>query len=502
MIGRIYRGGDIGGLIYYLYGPGKANEHENPHLVAAWDADTPAGLATLEPVILSGQGAHATRAFAPLVTSMELATALREGSINGRMVWHCPLRNDAADRTLTDAEWGEIARDVMHRTGIASRGDAGGCRWIAVRHDDDGIHIAAVLARQDGRAARTDNDFLRVREACQAAEKKYGLTITAPADRTAATHTTRPERERATRTGHAVAAREWLRTEVQHAAAASRDPVEFLDRLRAVGVVVRERRDAQEQLTGYAVGRLEPGHETVLFGGGKLAADLSLPRLKARWEAAGPGPAGAVIVDAQDRRALWGQATHAAGHAAEIVRAQSAGDPDSAGDAALAAAEVLSAASRLVEGEQGGPLGNAARDYDRAARDTFGRTPAGTEAGLLLRAAALAMARASGNSPQSREAAHVALLVAQITTLSLAVARLRQAQGRTAQAQAARRAASELGAATAQWTERADIFVSSRQPMPPAQTNAPPPSQPPAARPAAVGRAPAPPARNTGGRGH
>ncbi len=37
MIGRVYRGGDVGGLLRYLYGPGRHNEHENPHLVAAWD---------------------------------------------------------------------------------------------------------------------------------------------------------------------------------------------------------------------------------------------------------------------------------------------------------------------------------------------------------------------------------------------------------------------------------------------------------------------------------
>ena len=42
--------------------------------------------------------------------------------------WHCSLRNAEGDRVLSDAEWAEIAEDLMDRTGIARRGDHGGCR--------------------------------------------------------------------------------------------------------------------------------------------------------------------------------------------------------------------------------------------------------------------------------------------------------------------------------------------------------------------------------------
>ncbi len=77
MIGRVYRGGDVGGLLRYLYGPGRHNEHENPHLVAAWDLTSPGELATLEPRVLSGEGARAVRDFRAMTGSLELATALR-----------------------------------------------------------------------------------------------------------------------------------------------------------------------------------------------------------------------------------------------------------------------------------------------------------------------------------------------------------------------------------------------------------------------------------------
>lgn len=390
------------------------------------------------------------------------------------MVWHCPLRVAPGDRSLTDAEWAQVARDVLHRTGIARQGDPGGCRWIAVRHDADSIHLVAVLARQDGSAARVSNDYRRVREVCLAAEGRYGLAGTAPADRTAATHTTRAEVEKANRAAAtsgggvgAVPARDWLRGQVQHAAAGARDPREFLDRLRVAGVVVRERRAPDGSLAGYAVGRREPGTDPVLFGGGKLAPDLTLPMLQARWAAAGGGlvaAAGAPSAPTLDRAQLWKQATEAAADAAEQVR-QHAGSGDSgamagAGDAAAAAAEVLTAASRLIEGETGGPLTQAARDCDRAARDVRGRLPQPTLAGSMLRNAALQLAR-SGKAGRD-EAAQIALLVAQIGNLSVPVSRLREAQGRTAQAAAARRAGQVADSAD-RWAGEVRTLIAERQ---------------------------------------
>lgn len=64
---------------------------------------------------------------------------------------------------------------------------------------------------------------------------------------------------------------------MQYAAAGAREAGEFLDRMRVAGVVVRERREPDGALSGDAVGRRGPGSEPVLFDGGKLAPDLSLP---------------------------------------------------------------------------------------------------------------------------------------------------------------------------------------------------------------------------------
>ncbi len=463
MIGRVYRGSKVGGLVRYLYGPGRHNEHVDQRLVACWSGADAQALAVVEPEWT----AAGERNYRGLIAELEAPMAYAE-RLAANPVWHCPLRTAPGDRVLTDTEWADVAADLMHRTGIALRGDEGACRWIAVRHDTESIHVVAVLARQDGAPARIPHDYRRVRDTCLAAEQKYGLTVTAPADKTAATHTTRAEVERAARTGHALPARDWLREQVQHAAAGAREPREFLDRLRVAGVVVRERHDPDGRLSGYAVSRREPGKDTVFYGGGKLAADLSLPKLQARWAAAGGGsaPAGAgPSAPIGDRAALWSQATQAAAQAAEQVRQHSSStasaDLVSAGDAAAAAAEVLTAASRLIEGDDGGPLTRAARDYDRAAREVRGRLPEPTVAGTLLRTAALQMAR--GTRSHRSEAAQILMLVAQIGRLSQSVAALREAQGRSAQAAAARRAALQVGDAAEHWSAESSALVAAAQ---------------------------------------
>ena len=168
----------------------------------------------------------------------------------------------------------------MHRTGLARSGDDEAVRWIAVRHASDHIHIVATLARQDGARPRIWNDFYRVREACQSVERRYGLRVTAPGDRTASRRPTRAANEHARRRGWEEPARTMLRRAVHTAAAGTGSEQEFFVRLEMVGLLVRKRFSQREpgQVTGYAVAR--PGHVNgqgapVWFGGGKLAAELA-----------------------------------------------------------------------------------------------------------------------------------------------------------------------------------------------------------------------------------
>jgi hypothetical protein len=290
VIGKVVRGRNAARLLYYLYGPGKANEHTDPHLVAGFgDPDE------LEPE-RRPDGSRDLRRLAGVLTQ---PLALVTGSSDGKPVWHCSVRAAPEDRMLSDAEWARVAAAVMDRTGLARHGDEFGVRWVAVRHAPDHIHLVATLARQDGIRPGTWNDFYRVRDACHDAERWFGLRSTAPADRTAARRPARAEAEQAARRGWAETPRTTLRREVAAAAGGSSTEQEFFAYLGRAGVVVRKRYSTTNpgQVTGYAVGL--PHHTSkaggvVWYGGGKLAADLTLPKLHARWttspeECLGPG---------------------------------------------------------------------------------------------------------------------------------------------------------------------------------------------------------------------
>ena len=160
------------GACYYLYGPGLANEHADPHLVAGFSDP-----ADLEPE----RRRDGTRDFRRLAGLLEQPLAGLRGRGYDKPVWHCAIRAAPEDRMLSDAEWALVATRVMHRTGLAPDGDDLGVRWVAVRHAADHVHIVATLARQDGRRASTWNDSYRVREACHDAERRFGLRPTAGA---------------------------------------------------------------------------------------------------------------------------------------------------------------------------------------------------------------------------------------------------------------------------------------------------------------------------------
>ena len=295
-----------------MYGPGQANEHTDPHLVAGFGDPQ-----ELEP----DRRADGSRDLRRLTGLLLQPLALDPFGGPEKPVWHCSVRAAPGDRVLSDAEWGQVAASVVERTGFAPEGDDRAVRWVAVRHAADHIHIVATLARQDGGRVKTWNDFFRVREACRAAERRLGLTATAPADRTAAKRASRAETEQAARRGWDEAPRVTLRREVCAAAAGAGSEREFFARLEQAGVLVRKRLSTVHpgEVTGYAVGLAD--HTTkdgsiIWYGGGKLAADLTLPKLRARW--AGPATAqslGAPVHGVMARAVLRARVTVAAGQA-------------------------------------------------------------------------------------------------------------------------------------------------------------------------------------------
>jgi hypothetical protein len=125
VIGKVIRGTNAGRLLCYLYGPGRANEHTDPHLVAGFGDP-----ADLEPE-RRPDGSRDLRPLTALLTQPLVALA-RPGY--AKPVWHCAVRAAPGDRLLSDAEWAQVATAIMDRTGLAPVDDDQGVRWVAVRH--------------------------------------------------------------------------------------------------------------------------------------------------------------------------------------------------------------------------------------------------------------------------------------------------------------------------------------------------------------------------------
>jgi hypothetical protein len=453
----------MGRLLRYLMGPGQANEHTNQRVIATWD-----GAPHLHQPPRTGSvcgfdvraltedlNDPALAAGVPLQPAPGVNDTRRRGP-----VWHCSLRNAPGDRVLSDAQWTEVVEDLLDRTGLAGRDDPGACRWVAVRHAEDHVHVAVMLVRQDtGRRVHPWRDYYRAREVCQDAERRFGLTSTAPADRTAARRSTRAEQQKAARRGADETSRAWLRRAARTAAVQAQDPEEFFRRLADLGVLVRPRQAPPGHLVGYAVaapGDVNAEGQPVWFGGRKLAPDLSLPALRARWRSAEPAPD--PIPPAPHEYAMVGRAERAAAvqHATAAARDATGalggdpvgGDPLAGSAVAHATADLLAALCSVTR-RSTNPVPRAVSDeFDRAARTPDlrhlsqpGRWP--PVAGELRRAAwrlaaARSVTRGRDDDPGTAELmVAVALLIAEI-------AAYHEQRRHLAQAVAARRTARVL----------------------------------------------------------
>src|ERR1700735_1992819 len=82
VIGKVVRGSDARRLLYYLYGPGRANEHADPRLVAGFSDP-----GDLEPPF-RGDGSRDFRRLAGLLAQPLAALAVAG---HERPVWHCSV---------------------------------------------------------------------------------------------------------------------------------------------------------------------------------------------------------------------------------------------------------------------------------------------------------------------------------------------------------------------------------------------------------------------------
>ncbi|GHI94200.1 MULTISPECIES: relaxase/mobilization nuclease domain-containing protein [Streptomyces] len=440
MVPKIRRGSRTHGLLAYLYGPGKRDEHIDPHLVGSWDGFAP------DPGRDTSPGPDPKVTLARLAAALDLRVKQAGTKAPAEHVWHCSVRTDPGDRTLTDAEWNTVARRLLHAVNLAPEGDPDGCRWIAVRHADDHIHILATMVRGDLRRPRMNYDFKKAQAECRRIEKEMGLRRLKPGDGTGAKTPTSAERFKAERTGRPEAPRETLREAVRQALAGAATEEEFFTRLREAGLRVKMRTAPSGDAIGYNIalpGDRNRHGEPIWYPGSKLAPDLSLPKIRLRLAG---GVAERATPPAAGGRADWSpparerrSATGVAERAAVLLDSD-----DEAAAQLVGVGELLDAVAQTSPATTRAELGAAARAFERATRSHVRAERADTRA---LRSAARGIVQAGGALGRGEDGGTTAMLVSTLVLVTLAAARWHSARGHAQQAHASRQAAEHLRAA-------------------------------------------------------
>lgn len=479
---NVVRGDRMAGLMTYLTGPGRSNEHSDPHLVAG----DPAMLAWHDDAELSRDGALA---IARHLDRPRTATGVE---VPGGHVWHCSLSLRAEEGALSDEQWRAVAEDFVRAMDFDdAEGTKAPCRWVAVRHGvstngNDHIHLVVNLVREDGTKASVHNDFKRAQTAARALEVKHGLepleSATAeratrgydPAEREAqARARARAKYERSTPSSTPgaptwatlsgadrkarVAAemrtdqpRYLLALRVRGCATASTDEAEFVRRMRRSGLLVRPRfADGRtDVVTGYSVAeRPAAGERPIWYGGGHLARDLTLPRLRDGWP---DTPTGASEAAAEWSAAKRGRRVVAPGRETttpdpeawtrqndelrglvERLRAVPVEDRDTWATVARQTAGAFAAWSNATE-DAPGDLAAAADALSRSAQ-TYGRTVRPSKAGTVAISGAAMLLASAARGGQGTVAQ--AAMIRQLLRLTQAVyeAAAAAAQARHAQ---------------------------------------------------------------------
>lgn len=459
------RGTRLRGLIEYLYGVGRQDEHTNPHLVAAWD-----------PAMLESAMDKAGRGV--LVAEMEAPRRLFDVDVAKGPVYHVAISVHVDDGELGDEAWQKVAQRTADKLGFTARDERAGCRWVAVHHGastggQDHIHFVADLVREDGTVAEVGtSDYYALAEMRKEMEAELGLRVRTGANRHGERGLHQGEMAAAARRGRPEPDRHALARRVRSAAAGARDETEFVGRLRRDGVLVRPRWATGERRGGRAVGysvALRPpvraGQATekvIWYGGGRLARDLSLPALRQRWTENGTTQDGAEQQGQgqwrpsgwrrdpssriEQRQVLRPQAWEAAGAAVAQTRARlaavDASDIQGWASAAREAAGGLSAMAGRLQPGQRAELARAADALARAGQVPRGgrrghRDPALVMLGGVARVATDAFLVARGGQVATLT------LLNEMAELAADVGRAQQAVGRLAEGSASLAAAEQ-----------------------------------------------------------
>ncbi|TQF04381.1 hypothetical protein E6W39_21855 [Kitasatospora acidiphila] len=416
----------------YLYGPGRRNEHTDPHLVASWDGFAP------DP----GRDPEAT--LAQLRDILDLHVVRYNRPVN-KHVYHRMVRADPSDRNLSDQEWGDIARRIVAAAGIAPDGDPDGCRWIAVHHGDNHIHILATVVRADLTQARLRGDQYRTETELTEIERQYGLKdlsdTRTPEYRAAIPKRAKsPELRKAERLGQEETERAQLRAGVRRALAGAATEEEFLAGLTVQGIQFEIRRLPSGDASGYkfALPTGDPGGP-VWFSGSKLAADLTLPKIHERF-AIGVDLPSPSRPDDQGRPATvrYRASTITDRAAATIDDDPRTGQVAAVVSGAIEVLDTLALTSPVLSRKE---INQAARALEYTA---VARTRAARGEVRAMRSAARGLLYGGRAGGSGEEGAAAATILSSLVLLAIVIAKWHAAQGHQCQAEAAHTAAAHL----------------------------------------------------------
>jgi hypothetical protein len=456
VIGKITKGIRVRGLLEYLWGPGKAEEHTNPRIVAGYD----------DPAVLA-PGRDAADPDRVLLAELAAKLDAPQEALGDRgvaeYVFQCSLSLPSDDREVSDDEWQRIAEQFVQRMGLAGDEERAGCRWIAVHHGrsvngNDHIHIVVTRATEDGEAVWMRGEYKLAQRVIDELEDEFNLLKRTPgrAGATPRQPTSRAEVDQARTSGDGIPDRDVLRLEVRAALAGARDESDWVSRMKAAGLLVSVRTDRQddEVIVGYAVA-LPPERSAAKprwISGSKLDGDLSIRRVRQRWSDAAPlraaewrgvQPRESVALGSAQRMEVWRSTAAAIEDVSGRLAAVPAGSPEWPG-VARASADLLARVATVAEPSGIGPVSQAADILARASAPRRLDPPA-TDSRLAFELGRISDALLlAGRARDTGEAALVLAVMVQTARLVVLLAELRAAQRQVHAAGAAQAAASRL----------------------------------------------------------
>ncbi|MBC9958342.1 hypothetical protein [Yimella sp. cx-51] len=307
-------GSDASGLTRYLFGAGRVNEHDNPHLVAGspglemeWSGELSVADATILGRVVEGawyeKYVEALAGVGAAQGGLSRAQLHRDGvETTGRThVFHASMALPPTHDHLTDEQWNTLAHEYVKRMGFVD--DNGhGSSWIAVRHGvsskgNDHIHVVVNLVREDGAWSSEHQSKIAADRIGRELEQEFSSFLSPTYETPGIEGTRQPgfsaysqaelrrsEERELKGSGPIDPDRVHLQRVVRGVAMGSRTEAEWLNNLanQDLEILPRWAPGGRDKVTGYSVRFAD--QDSVRIAASKLAPDLTLTSLrKSLW---------------------------------------------------------------------------------------------------------------------------------------------------------------------------------------------------------------------------